>query len=94
MQAWEGTRSRRTVEREDELTRTVVAEMAVEDRSQHQGFMHKRANALLVCLNANHAVLGERARTYMRQVSTPFNVKIEGKTASVHDVGPNLCPVA
>ena len=60
MQAWEGTRSRRTVERGHELTRTVVAEMAVQNRRQHERFVQQSVDTLLIRLNANNAVLRER----------------------------------
>jgi hypothetical protein len=40
----------------------VIAEVAVEDSGQHQTLIQQMVDALLVRLDPNHTVLGERAR--------------------------------
>lgn len=49
--------------------RTVVAQVAVEDGSQHERLVEDRFDALLVRLDANDAVLGERSRSYSGSAS-------------------------
>lgn len=48
---------------DEEGSLTVVAKMAVQDGSQHEGLVEELVDALLVGLNADDAVLGERAST-------------------------------
>lgn len=54
-------------------TLTVVAEVAVEDSRQHQGFVEQLVNARLVCLNAHNTILGERARAWEEPTIVKLN---------------------